>query len=398
MWPSQAIEMSGDVDPEVRRNAARIQEELAREEVRFVQTLERGERLLEQLLAEAQAGIQAGTSSQAATDGALEGEGGGSSSNGGAVAREGEGAVISGRDAFVLYDTYGFPIEITQEVAEERGVSVDMEGFLAEMERQRQLSQAAHTAVKLAVGGAVADLASQLPPTSFVGYAPLGTPVPATVTAVVRGGTEVVTRAGPGDEVDVILDKTPFYAESGGQIGDWGELRIRTSSGLPSEGGGSTGLTTGLSPGSALGEESQGAVLVRVRDVQKAAGGGLFLHRGVVESGALEVGQEVAAIVDSELRSRAQAHHTATHLLQSALRQVLGPEVSQAGSLVAFDRLRFDFNFARGATDAELERIESLVNGWIAQAVDLESKTMKLAEAKASGAIAMFGEKYGEEV
>lgn len=331
------VKMSKNVDPDVQQNASRICDELLREEIRFVQTLERGEKLLEQLLHEAltQADLHANTI-----------------------------PVLSGKDVFTLYDTFGFPVEITEEVAMERGVSVDLKGFEAEMEIQRRQSQAAHNTVKLYADGAMGDISAKVPLTDFLGYATLQSS--ASVVALLSKGLPV-TKACEGSEVEIILDKTPFYAESGGQIGDHGVLSF------------------------------QGEGAINVTDVQKI-GGGLFLHKGIVQEGTIEVGVNVDAKVNTRLRQRAQAHHTATHLLQSALKKIIGNDTSQAGSLVAFDRLRFDFNLSRPMADDEISRVEDYINDWIGMAVPLQTKVMGLAEAKRAGAIAMFGEKYGEEV
>eukprot|EP00897_Mesotaenium_endlicherianum_P007753 jgi/Mesen1/7005/ME000365S06144 len=330
----QVVALSKLVDPEVEGRAAKVYDELHREELKFVQTLERGDRLLEDLLQAALASPQ-------------------------------QPPLLRGKDVFTLYDTFGFPVEITEEVAAERGVGVDMEGFRAEMEVQRKQSQAAHSAVKLAVGGAAADLAQQLAGTTFVGYTELQ--ASATVAAVLAQGAVVEEAGGEGQEVDVVLDTSPFYGESGGQVGDCGVLEM-------------------------AGPDGEVAAVLRVRDVQKA-GGELLMHRATVERGSVRPGQTVLATVDRDARKRAMAHHTATHLLQAALKQVLGGETSQAGSLVAFDRLRFDFNSARALGEEELARIEGMVNAWIGRAVPLQSTVMPIAEAKAAGAIAMFGEK-----
>ncbi|KMT01285.1 hypothetical protein BVRB_9g213020 [Beta vulgaris subsp. vulgaris] len=336
----KVIELSTEIDPDVRGQAARILEELRREELRFVQTLERGEKLLEQMLIEA---LSVGS-------------------------RNGCTPCLSGKDAFLLYDTYGFPVEITIEVAQERGVHVDMNEFHVEMENQRQQSQKAHNAVKLTVGSD-ADLAETISETEFLGYETLSS------RAVVEGllvKGKPAKQVDEGNEVEVLLDKTPFYAESGGQIGDHGFLYVS-------------------------GADSQTNGIVQVKDVQKISGS-IFVHKGIVTEGALEVGQLVEAAVDPKLRQRAEVHHTATHLLQTALKKVVGQETSQAGSLVAFDRLRFDFNFHRPLSDNEIFEIEGLINGWVGDATLLQTKVMALDDAKRAGAIAMFGEKYGEQV
>ncbi|CAN4107304.1 unnamed protein product [Withania somnifera] len=333
------IELSTNVDADVKTRSSRILEELKREELRFVLTLERGEKLLEQMLADALLNTQPGTA-----------------------------PCLSGKDAFVLYDTYGFPVEITKEVAEERGISIDMNSFDIEMEKQRQLSLAAHDTVKLGVEDG-ADLAEDIPDTEFLGYNTLHSK--AVVEGLLVNGSPVA-QVSKGSEVEILLNRTPFYAESGGQIGDNGFLYMTEA-------------------------ENEQKTIVEVKDVQKSMGN-IFVHKGTITEGTIEVGREVEAAVDANLRQRAKVHHTATHLLQSALKRVIGQETSQAGSLVAFDRLRFDFNFHRPLQDKELVEIEGLINQWIGDATILETRVMSLTDAKGAGAIAMFGEKYGEQV
>lgn len=336
----KVLELSTHIDADVKNRAPRILEELKREELRFVQTLERGEKLLEEKLVDAISSAE----------------------------RSGTVPCLAGEDVFILYDTYGFPMEITKEVAEERGVSIDMNGFDIEMEKQRRQSQAAHNTVKLAIGSGT-NIADNVPDTEFIGYESLYCKA-IVASLVVNGDPAVQVRE--GSNVEILLNKTPFYAESGGQIGDHGFLYI-------SEG------------------ENQPKAVVEIIDVQKSFGN-IFVHKGTVQKGVLEVGKQVEATVDVKLRQRAKVHHTATHLLQAALKKVIGQETSQAGSLVAFDRLRFDFNFHRPLLDSELAEIELLINGWIEDAILLQTKVMPLADAKREGAIAMFGEKYGEEV
>ncbi|CAK8569400.1 unnamed protein product [Lathyrus sativus] len=336
----KVVELSTHIDADVKNRAPRILEELKREELRFVQTLERGEKLLEEKLADAIS----------------------------SAARNGTVPCLAGEDVFILYDTFGFPMEITKEVAEERGVSIDMDGFDIEMEKQRRQSQAAHNTVKLAIGSGT-NIADNIPDTEFIGYDSLY--CKAIIASLVVNGDPAV-RVTEGSNVEILLNKTPFYAESGGQIGDHGFLYI-------SEG------------------ENQPKAVVEIIDVQKSFGN-IFVHKGTVHKGVVEVGKQVEATVDVKLRQRAQVHHTATHLLQAALKKVIGQETSQAGSLVAFDRLRFDFNFHRPLIDSELVEIEVLINGWVEDAILLQTKVMPIADAKREGAIAMFGEKYGEEV
>nr|CAD1826771.1 unnamed protein product [Ananas comosus var. bracteatus] len=338
----KVIELSTNIDPDVKSRKTAILEELKREELRFVQTLERGEKLLNQFLSDA-----------------LLKSGG----------NNGNKPCLSGKDVFLLYDTYGFPVEITAEVAEEQGVTIDMEGFDIEMENQRRQSQAAHSVVKLSIGNDV-EIARSIPDTEFLGYDSLS--ASATVKGILVNGNPV-THVSEGTDVEILLDRTPFYAESGGQVGDNGFLYI-------------------------LGDEDgRRKTVVEIKDVQKSLGN-IFVHKGAIKEGSLEVGLDIDAAVDAKLRQRAKVHHTATHLLQSALKTVIGPETSQAGSLVAFDRLRFDFNFHRPLSEHEITEIEQLVNQWISDATQLETKVMALTDAKNAGAIAMFGEKYGEQV
>ncbi|EFJ50164.1 hypothetical protein VOLCADRAFT_89008 [Volvox carteri f. nagariensis] len=356
-----AVGLSGPCDPAVQKNAQRIYDELAREEGLFVATLERGQKQLDELLSAA----TASTGSR----------------------------VIGGADAFMLYDTFGFPLELTQELAEARGVEVDVAGFDGEMEAQRQRSKESRETVDLTAQAGLAQLAAQthsrswLPPgvripirtqrmrvgpTSFTGYS--ATRGCGRVVGLMREG-KPVERVHAGDRCEVLLDVTPFYAESGGQVGDMGRLVLPAAAG-----------------------EAEVAAEVAVRDCQKAAGGSVFVHSCEVVAGELGVGDAVNALVDDDLRRRVRAHHTATHLLQSALKIVLGPDTCQQGSLVNFQRLRFDFNLARAMSPSELTEVERLVNCWVAQAAPLETRVMGLQEAKAAGATAMFGEKYDDVV
>ncbi|MBD2424044.1 alanine--tRNA ligase [Cyanobium sp. FACHB-13342] len=304
--------------------------ELAREEARFLETLERGEKLLAEVLAA-------------------------------------KPQQISGEQAFELYDTYGFPLELTEEIAEEHGLTVDLAGFEAAMEAQRQRAKAAAVSIDLTLQGAIEQMAADLEATAFKGYEALEHP--SCVLALVVNG-EPAERASAGDAVQLVLDSTPFYGEGGGQVGDRGVL---------------SGTGTG-------GE----GVIVAIEAVSRNRS--VFVHTGRVERGSLAIGDLVNAQVDRACRRRAQANHTATHLLQAALKQVVDPGIGQAGSLVDFDRLRFDFHCPRAVTPAELERIEALINGWIADAHTLEVQEMAIEQAKAAGAVAMFGEKYADVV
>jgi alanyl-tRNA synthetase len=307
----------------VRREV--ILAELVREEARFLDTLERGEKLLAEVLA----------------------------------ARPDR---ISGDVAFELYDTYGFPLELTEEIAEEHGLTVDLDGFEAAMERQRQRAKAAAVSIDLTLQGAIDQVAGALEPTDFRGYEALDQA--ACVLALVVNG-EPAERATAGDSVQLVLDSTPFYGEGGGQVGDRGVL-------------------------------SGEGVIVAIEGVSRNRS--VFVHSGQIERGSLAIGALVTARVDGACRRRAQANHTATHLLQAALKQIVDPAIGQAGSLVDFDRLRFDFHCPRAVTPEELEQIEALINGWIADAHSLDVQEMAIEQAKAAGAVAMFGEKYTDVV
>jgi alanyl-tRNA synthetase len=325
-----AIALMQDVHPQLQERREPILAELQREEARFLETLERGEKLLAEVLAA-------------------------------------KPQQISGTQAFELYDTYGFPLELTEEIAEEHGLSVDLAGFEAAMEAQRQRAKAAAVRLDLTLQGAIDQMAADLAATRFRGYEELEHPC--CVLALVAEGIPA-ERAGAGDSVQIVLDDTPFYGEGGGQVGDRGLL---------------------------IGEGPDGeGVIVTIEAVSRNRS--VFVHSGRIERGQLSVGDLVTARVDRACRRRVQAHHTATHLLQAALKQLVDPAISQAGSLVDFERLRFDFHCPRAVRADELEQIEVLINGWITAAHDLEVRSMAIEQAKAAGAVAMFGEKYADVV
>ena len=269
---------------------------------------------------------------------------------------------ISGKDIFRLYDTYGFPVELTEEYAEEEGMNVDHAGFEAEMEEQRERARAARQDVDSmqVQGGVLGEIKVE---STFVGYNQLQ--AEGTVAAIVKNGDSVAS-ASEGEEVQVILSETPFYAESGGQIADKGIIE-------------------------------NDAVRATVLDVQKAPNG-QNLHRVKVESGVLEEGSVVKATVDAQNRSAITKNHTATHLLHQALKDVLGEHVNQAGSLVQADRLRFDFSHFGQIKPEELEQIEKIVNEKIWEGIPVVIESKNIADAKAMGAMALFGEKYGDVV
>lgn len=327
-----AISLSEAAYPHLRQLAPAIQAELRLEEARFLKTLTRGEKLLAEV-------IERATSE------------------------------ISGQDAFVLYDTYGFPLELTQEVAAERGLTVDVAGYETAMEEQRRRAQEAHETIDLTVQETLDQIADGLHETEFLGYTQSSSL--AEVKLLLVAG-KVVESAIAGTSVQIVLDQTPFYAESGGQVADRGYL---------------------LNPPFTHNESE---LVIQITDVQKD--GAIFVHFGQVQQGTVQVGDRVHAQIDLIHRRRAQANHTATHLLQAALRKWVDANVSQAGSLVDSDRLRFDFTLPRSVTPDELKQIEEQINQWIAEAHAAQVAIMPIGAAKEKGAIAMFGEKYGDEV
>lgn len=319
----------GDAYPDLVRNHSSIRTIIAREEERFRATLQRGLDLLDELIAKGD---------------------------------------ITGDDAFFLHDTLGFPIDLTREIAGERGKSTDLDGFKARMAEQRTRAQDAHKAA----GGKVAapielyrELLEVHGTTTFTGRQETITKS-ATVLALISG-RERVARAGVGEVVDLILDMTPFYAESGGQIGD-------------------TGTITSTS----------GAVIV-VNDTQLGLPG-MHVHRAVVTEGSIEEGQTVTAEIDAVRRDCIRRNHTATHILHWALRQVLGDHVAQAGSWVGPERLRFDFSHHEALTPAQLDRIEELANTEVLSDAPVRHYETTKDHATSLGAIAFFGDKYGDLV
>jgi alanyl-tRNA synthetase len=313
----------GDAYPELHRDAQRVAQVLKQEEERFGETIENGMKMLEQALA-------------------------------------GGGKVLDGATAFTLYDTFGFPFDLTADVCRERGVTVDEAGFDAAMEAQRERARAASqfkAGAKLEYSGIQ---------TAFRGYDTLSTE--GRVTALYKEGTAVQALMA-GDRGIVVLSETPFYAESGGQVGDRGEL---TKDGVC--------LT-----------------LFAVEDTQKIQPD-VFGHFGSVINGELKVGDTVAANVDHAARARTMRNHSATHLMHKALRDVLGPHVQQKGSLVDPDKTRFDFAHSAPVTDDEIRRIESIVNAEILRNAPTQARVMPIDAAQKSGAMMLFGEKYGDEV
>jgi alanyl-tRNA synthetase len=331
MWklvPALTREM-GQAYPELIRAEPLIAETLKLEETRFRKTLERGLAILDE---------ETKTLKQ--------------------------GDKLRGETAFTLYDTYGFPLDLTQDALRPRGIGVDVEGFNAAMEKQREKARASWAGSGEAATETVwFGLREKVGATEFLGYDTES--AEGVVAALVRDGRQVEALS-KGESGAVVLNQTPFYAESGGQIGDTG---IMTAEG----------------------------VRFRVTDTQKKAGD-LFVHSGVVEAGTLKPGLALQLDVDHARRAAIRANHSATHLLHEALRQVLGDHVAQKGSLVAPDRLRFDFSHPKPMNDDEVLKVEDLANKVLLQNTPVTTRLMAVDDAIASGARALFGEKYGEEV
>ena len=322
------VRQMGAAYPELGRAQVMIEETLRLEESRFRQTLERGLHLLADELA-----------------------------------RIPEGAALPGAAAFRLYDTYGFPLDLTQDALREQGRSVDTAGFDAAMAAQKAKARASWAGSGETRDAAIwFDLAEAHGATEFLGYDTES--AEGQVLALVQGGA-AVAKAGVGQAVQVVLNQTPFYAESGGQVGDAGELRTATG-------------------------------VARITDTKK--GQGLFIHVAEVTTGEIAVGQGARLVVDHTRRAAIRGSHSATHLLNEALRRALGPHVAQRGSLNAPDRLRFDFSHGKALAEVELAQIEAEVNGFIRQDGAVTTRLMSPDDARALGAQALFGEKYGDEV
>ena len=291
---------------------------------------------------------------------------------------------LSGEDAFKLYDTYGFPLDLTVDILSENGLGVDSEEFTRLMEEQRERARAARVALgDLAWTGV--DLGLDGNPTPFTGYGNLSDDC--TILAIVTGGeTSSFIRA--GDTGSLVLDKTPFYAEKGGQSTDCGEIRLKVSDG--------SGGTSGAEGAEGV-EGVEGDAIFEVDSVH-TDGGGKYLHHGTMRSGSLRVDDRVEAAVDTKRRSAIMRAHSATHLLQAALREVLGSHVQQAGSLVEPDKLRFDFTHFSAPEKEQLSLVEKLVNASILDGLRITAEEMPVSKAKELGATALFGEKYGDVV
>ncbi len=311
--------------PDLKNNNDLILNEIKLEEIRFMETLERGEKLLDELISSGQ-------------------------------------KLISGFKAFELYDTYGFPLELTVEIAEENSISVDIKGFEEEMNAQKERAKAASSNIDLTLEGSLEREIDLFNKTVFNGYNSLLS------EAEIKGiffNSTLVNQASEGQKVLVVLDQTTFYGESGGQVGDIGTIFSKDVEVLVDN-------------------------VVRKKNV--------FLHYGTIKKGILTIGQKVKTNVSSSNRAKAAANHTATHLLQSALKSVVNESVGQKGSLVAFNKLRFDFNSSNPISKDQISKIETLVNSWIMENHILEIQNMSKSEALEKGAVAMFGEKYDDEV
>ncbi len=311
--------------PDLKNNSDLILNEIKIEEIRFRETLERGEKLLDELISSGQ-------------------------------------KLISGFKAFELYDTYGFPLELTVEIAEEHSISVDVKGFEEEMNKQKERAKAASSNIDLTLEGSLEREIDLFNKTVFNGYKSLLSE--AEIKGIFLDST-LVKEASEGQKVLIVLDQTTFYGESGGQVGDIGTIFSND-------------------------------VEVLVDNVMRKKN--VFLHYGTIKKGKLTIGQKVKTNVSSSNRAKAAANHTATHLLQSALKSVINESVGQKGSLVAFNKLRFDFNSSNPISKDQISKIETLVNSWIMENHALEIKNMSKSEALEKGAVAMFGEKYDDEV
>ena len=330
-YVDEIVELMGSVYPEVVENRELIRRVILSEEERFGATLRQGQVFLAEALDKL------------------------------------EGDTLSGEEAFTLHDTYGFPVEVTEEMCADRNVKVDMEGFERCMDEQRERARAANTkdaeAAWSTYGGIHADVLKEVGATEFVGYSELE--CAAKVVAIIANG-ERADKLSAGEEGEIVLDTTTFYAEMGGEVGDTGTLR-------------------------GAGAEAD------VLDT-KAPEKGLVCHKAKVVSGTIAVGNEVTAVVDGARRARITRNHTATHILHAALRRVLGDHVKQAGSYVGPDRLRFDFTHFEATTPEQLAEVERVANEEIMSAVSTNIYETSLDAARESGVTALFGEKYGDVV
>ena len=322
---SVGIKLMQENYPDLKNNCDHILSEIKIEEIRFRETLDRGEKLLDELISSGQ-------------------------------------KMITGFKAFELYDTYGFPLELTQEIAQENNIGVDVKGFDKEMSVQKERAKAASQIIDLTLEGSLEREIDLFDKTLFNGYDSLDSD--AEIKGIFLEST-LVKQASEGQKVLIVLDQTSFYGESGGQVGDIGKIFSNDLEVLVDN-------------------------VIRKKNV--------FLHYGIVKKGILSLGQKVKTKVNDLARAKAAANHTATHLLQSALKVVVNESVGQKGSLVAFNKLRFDFNSSQPITKDQIFKVETLVNSWILENHSLDIQNMAKSEALERGAVAMFGEKYDDEV
>lgn len=309
------VENYGEAYPDLIKNKAKIVDTIKKEEERFNKTLDRGYKLLNEFI-----------------DNKKD---------------------IDGESAFKLYDTFGFPFELTKEIAEENGLNVDEDGFKSAMKEQKDRAKAATQKISVTGDIKYAKVEEKVGATNFVGYTDL------------ECEAKILETLDGDGYVDVVLDKTPFYAECGGQIGDSGVIE----------------------------SDSVKLNVLTTFKVNK-----LFVHRCELVNGEIEIGKNITATVDKERRGQIKVHHTSAHLLQSALQHVLSGDVHQAGSQVEENRMRFDFTFDRAMTEKEIQKTEDLMNEWISEDLPVETKVMNIDEARQTGAMALFGEKYEDEV
>lgn len=309
------VENYGEAYPDLVKNKAKIVDTIKKEEERFAKTLDRGYKMLDEFI-------------EAKKD-------------------------IDGESAFKLYDTYGFPFELTKEIAEENGLKVDEAGYKSAMQEQKDRAKAATAKISVTGDMKYAKLEDQVGSSEFVGYTE--NECDAKILATIDGD----------GYVDIVLDKTPFYAECGGQVGDSGYIE----------------------------NENLKAEVLTTFKVNK-----LFVHRSKVINGEITIGEQVKAKIDVPRREEIRLHHSSAHLLQAALTKVLGNEVKQAGSQVEENRMRFDFTFSRAMTENEIFKVEDIVNNWISQGLEVTTQEMDIEQAKLTGAVALFGEKYEDIV
>ena len=314
------VENYGEAYPDLVKNKAKIIDTIKKEEERFAKTLDRGYKMLDEFI-------------EAKKD-------------------------IDGESAFKLYDTYGFPFELTKEIAEENGLKVDEVGYKSAMQEQKDRAKAATAKISVTGDMKYAKLEDQVGSSEFVGYTE--NECDAKILATIDGD----------GYVDVVLDKTPFYAECGGQVGDSGIIEDKKTGG----------------------QEVKLDVLTTFK-VNK-----LFVHRCQIINGEITIGEQVKAKIDLPRREEIRLHHSSAHLLQAALTKVLGNEVKQAGSQVEENRMRFDFTFSRAMTENEIFKVEDIVNNWISQGLEVTTQEMDIEQAKLTGAVALFGEKYEDIV